>query len=107
MKSVPKAVVVSLFVFALCSLCPPKLVGQKVDDICSGKSVVASIPPGVIARLNAAAKEKDFEQVIRIAQQSKARLKVSSLRRDKNGEIVSYLIVNRHGCKVASYLKQP
>ncbi len=80
------------------------------SNACNGKKVVTTIPHEVLVALNNAArtalKTHDFEPVKDVVDQPGSGLVMSSLCRDAQGKITSYVIANRDGCFVAGGGKQ-
>lgn len=70
-------------------------------SLCRTKAELDALPPGVFDALKKAAKAKDFEAVIRLANQPDSGLSVEWLSRNPQGKITSYGITDRSACLIA------
>jgi TonB family protein len=70
-------------------------------SLCRTKAELGILPPGVFDALKKAAKAKDFEAVVRLANQPDSGLSVEWLDRNAQGKITSYGITDRSACLIA------
>jgi hypothetical protein len=90
-------------------LTSPLVIAGQAKAGCDGKKVVATLPRGVLTKINKAVNKLDWEAVLKVAQDPKSGLSVQWLQRDTaTGRIRSYVIVaKRGGCLVASMRVTP
>jgi hypothetical protein len=78
--------------------------GQQTN-VCDHKKVITSLPPGILAELNAAAREVlktgNFEKVKGVVNQPGSGLKISIYRQAGNGGMNGYVVTDSKGCDVA------